>query len=112
MTDGRRKSILTMAPAELCRYVKEAAKSDPRRVVTSKHTKWVRMPERGIIHAEIVCVVQTGSMSRQPEPGKAHDELKCRFDGKDFNGKKIGVEISVRDSLPRLFIITVIRYKE
>ena len=106
------KSILGMAKPELAKHVRGIAKRTPEAIRLSTHTKWERMPERSITLADIARVLQTGNMVREPENGKAADELKCRFDGKDEDGSSIGVELSIRDSRPTLIVITVIRYKK
>lgn len=112
MSQERQKSILVMAPAELAKHIKIIAKATPQAIKVGAHTKWERMPERSITYAEIVRVLQAGSMTRVPENGKWPGELKCRLKGKDEDGKKIEVEVCISESNPNLFVITVIRIEK
>lgn len=103
------KSILVMAPGELLKHIKRLA-GGAGRVILTAHTKWERMPERSIIEADICRLLRTGSMTRPAEPGIVPNELKCRVNGKDIDGRKIGIEIAVSDDHPNMIVVTVIRY--
>jgi hypothetical protein len=109
MADNKSKSILKMSEAELFRHVKSIAGTDANIILTD-HTKYVRMGERRISLAEVLRCIKLGRMTRAPEPGKFHDELKCRLDHFDYEKNRIGVEIVVSDGDPNLIVVTVIRY--
>ena len=98
-----------MTHLQLYQHVRALARTDLN-VLLTKHTKYDRMKGRRVTRAEIVRCLQMGTMTRAAEPGKYHDELKCRLDYHDNERKPFGVEVAVSDSEPDLIVITVIRY--
>ncbi len=108
MSEPPTKSVVNMTKDELFQHVRKIARNSVN-VRLSKHTRWERMGPRRITEAEISEIVTMGSMPRQPEPGRFFGEMNCRFEKRDIDGIKLGVEVSVKDDRPHLLVITVIR---
>ncbi len=100
-----------MTKHELYQHLRRIA-MDGERIVLTRHTRWERMKPRSISMDMIAQVLQYGTMPRAPKPGKYENEIKCRFERRDKDRRRIGVEVAVADSEPDLIVITVIRYSD
>jgi len=74
----------------------------------SKHYKQ-RMLERGVSNRDILHVIQTGKIHREPEPHIKTGKLIYTIEGLTVDGDKMRLPVAIYEEESRVVVVTVIK---
>lgn len=102
-------SVFRLSVAQLERLIHERA-AQPMQVRLTLHAL-ARMKERHVLRDEVFEVLETGRMSRRPEPNIARGSLECRLQ-RFVSGRELAVVAAVSDDKPLVIVVTAIVLNE
>lgn len=98
-------SVFRLSVPQLQRLIRNRAAESSQIVFT--HHVLVRMKQRHIVRTEVMDVLRSGSIHRQPEPNTVRGSLECRMQ-RFVAGRELAVVVALNDLEPSLVVVTAL----